>query len=339
MRDGRDGGAVTSAIDALMVLAFDNYLTGSWDAAQELLDEGLALCKAGGYELLAWPGRFGQALLAASRGEDEVVDELTAAMKQWAAPRAAHVVEVYALHARGLAALGRGDYEQAYRHATAISPPGTLASHVAHALWVTMDLVEAAVHTGRLAEAAAHVGAMHEADISALSSRLALLVAGSEAIASTDISAGDLFIRALEMPEAGRWPFELARLELAFGERLRRDGTMTDAREHLHAALEIFEHLAARPWAQRAEAEVRATGASRARRGTWQSEHLTPQESEIAQLAASGLTNKEIGGRLYLSHRTVSAHLYRIFPKLGITSRAALRDALQAPPKSDDSRP
>jgi DNA-binding CsgD family transcriptional regulator len=102
------------------------------------------------------------------------------------------------------------------------------------------------------------------------------------------------------------------------------------SREHLAAALESFERLGAGPWADRAGKELRATGQARPRRESYDRDALTPQEHEIAGLAAAGMTNKQIGQRLYLSHRTIGAHLYRIFPKLGITTRAALRDALSA---------
>ena len=91
----------------------------------------------------------------------------------------------------------------------------------------------------------------------------------------------------------------------------------------------------ARPWATRASNEVRATGLThRGAAGDRGIGALTAQEHRIAQLAASGLSNKQIGSRLYLSPRTVGAHLYRVFPKLGITSRAALRDALSGAARS-----
>jgi DNA-binding NarL/FixJ family response regulator len=100
----------------------------------------------------------------------------------------------------------------------------------------------------------------------------------------------------------------------------------------LTAALEIFERLGARPWAARAASELRAAGRADPFAVQRDRVPLTPQELEIAMLAAGGLTNKQIGQRLFLSHRTVGAHLYQIFPKLGITTRAALRDALAALP-------
>src|SRR5260370_16013213 len=102
-------------------------------------------------------------------------------MIQWAAPRRARAVQAYAWEARGLAALGRGDFEDAYQQAAAISPAGTFPSHLLHALYVPLDLVEAAVRTGRHGEAAAHVAATRDAGIAALSPRLALLAGRSDA--------------------------------------------------------------------------------------------------------------------------------------------------------------
>jgi DNA-binding NarL/FixJ family response regulator len=114
---------------------------------------------------------------------------------------------------------------------------------------------------------------------------------------------------------------------------LRRTRDRTGARTVLARAAATFEGLRAGPWQRRAEAELRATGLAADGSPAPGGGTLTPQEREIAELAASGLSNKEIGARLFLSPRTVGAHLYRIFPKLGITSRASLRDALaEGPP-------
>ena len=194
-----------------------------------------------------------------------------------------------------------------------------------------MDLVEAAVRTGCRTEAAAHVTAMRDARIAAISPRLALLAAGSQAIAASDSSALGLFEEALAIPGVDHFPFDLARVQLLYGERLRRARATKESRPHLAAAVDIFERLGARPWASRAASELRATGQTQARADLPASDSLTPQERQIALLAA-GLTNKEIGQRLFMSHRTVGAHLYQIFPKLGITTRAALRDALASQP-------
>jgi DNA-binding CsgD family transcriptional regulator len=177
---------------------------------------------------------------------------------------------------------------------------------------------------------------MRDANLAALSPRLALLASGSAAIAAPDDSALTLFEDALAIPRIDRWPFDLARVQLAFGERLRRAKATTEARLHLSAALQTFERLSAKPWATRAANELRATGQPKPRADERDRDALTPQEREIAMLAATGLTNKQIGQRQFLSHRTVGGHLHRIFPKLGITTRAALRDALATPPPGQD---
>ena len=230
-------------------------------------------------------------------------------------------------------AAGKSDFEEVFRLASTISPPGRFPSHLHVAHWVMMDLVEAAMRTDRLSEAAAHVAAVHDANFPAISPRLGLMARGAAAIAAPDDYVVELFDAALVTPGGDRCPFELGRLELAYGERLRRLKCMTEARVHLAAALDTFDRLGAHPWTARAASELRATGQTKPRRTQVPPEWLTPQEREIVALAASGLTNKEIGQRLFLSHRTVAAHLYRVFPKLGVTSRAALRDALDSLPQ------
>ena len=148
-----------------------------------------------------------------------------------------------------------------------------------------------------------------------------------------DDGALDLFEATLALPGIERWQFDLARVRLAYGERLRRHRAMTEARVQLNAAREVFERLRARPWVDRASTELRATGQTKPRAGDNVLDRLTPQEFEIVSLAASGLTNKQIAERLFVSPRTVGGHLHRAFPKLGVGTRAALRDALQSLPR------
>jgi DNA-binding CsgD family transcriptional regulator len=243
-------------------------------------------------------------------------------MSSWAEPRGMGCLARYAAHARALAAIGHGDFEEAYRQESAISSPGKFPRYAPDVLLCSLALVEAAVRTGRNADAAAYAAAMHDAALSAISPRLALLTAGAAAIAAPDDA---LFETALASPGAHRWPFELARIRLAYGEHLRRSRAKTKASIQLTAALEAFERLGAAPWAARAGSELRACGLTRTcgNGGT-----LSPREREIASLAASGLTNKQIGDQLFVSPRTVGDHLHKIFPKLGINTRAALRDAL-----------
>lgn len=239
-------------------------------------------------------------------------------------------VLVYAHHANLAAALGRGEYDDAYQYAASLNPPGVLSPSDQPAMWVTLDLVEAAVRTNRPADAITHVGAMREANLAALSPLFALLVGASTALVVPDPRATELFSEALVVPGADHWPFDYARVQLLHGENLRRARATTRSRLHLRAARDAFLRLGARPWATRAATELRAAGQGTLRCEASGPAQLTAQEREIAMLAATGKTNKEIALHLHLSHRTIGAHLYRVFPKLGITTRAALRDALGA---------
>ncbi|GHH73511.1 LuxR family transcriptional regulator [Streptomyces sulfonofaciens] len=328
---GRDGGPVRRHLGALVHLCLDDYLTGRWDECTELAEEGIQLCESSGYHALAWYFLYSRAIVAAARGDEETADRMTDRMIRWATPRGIETAVHYARHARAVGALGCGDFERAYHNATAISAAGTFASHVPHALWVAMDVVEAAIRTDRQGEAAAHVCAMRETGMAALSPRLALLAGGSAALCATeDDEAICLFRQALAIAGTERWPFDLARVRLVYGERLRRARANADSREPLRLAYDAFTLLGAGPWAERAAKELRATGWGTVKT-TASGAVLTPQEWEIAELAASGLSNRQIAERLYLSHRTIGSHLYQIFPKLGITSRSALRDALADP--------
>ncbi|KKD04194.1 hypothetical protein TN53_30655 [Streptomyces sp. WM6386] len=334
VRRGRGGGHVRRHIDALMHLCLQDFPAGRWEETETLAAEGLRICAGRQYPFFSWYFEYHQALLAAVHGRFEESRSTADRIAQWAMPHGVLAAAAFADHARVLAGLGAGDYECAFRHAVAISPAGRLAPNM---LWTCMDLVEAAVHTRRTAEAEAHVRALREAGVAALSPRLALLVAGSAALVAPDDGAVGSFEQALAVPGAQDWPFDLARIRLAYGERLRRMRFVTEARVQLDEAAEVFESLGARPWADRATGELRATRRSRtgAKHG---SVILTAQEREIAALAASGMTNKQIGERLHLSPRTVGSHLYQLFPKLGIASRAALRDALTSLPARREPR-
>jgi DNA-binding CsgD family transcriptional regulator/energy-coupling factor transporter ATP-binding protein EcfA2 len=328
IEDGRAGGAINSAIRAMMALGAGDFATGRWDEALDLGIEALALCETHGYGLQTWFLRAGQALIAAGRGDEDLVRSLTEQTMRWAAPRRQGLVQMFAHHARGLSALGQGAFEAAYQHLSAICPPGELPAYTAYALKTPLDLVEAAVRTGRHDEAAAHVEAMRSANLNSLSGHLALMTAAAAALCASGDEAVALYEQALGLPDGDRWQFDWARVHLAYGEHLRRHNAPRAAKPHLDVALEVFERLGAKPWIARADKELRTSGRTRHHRDDVLAGALTPQEREIGLMAASGMSNKQIGEHLFLSPRTVATHLYRAFPKLGITSRAALRDAL-----------
>ena len=203
-----------------------------------------------------------------------------------------------------------------------------LAEQTATALWVIFDLVEAAVRTGRLAEARRHIAAAQDLRIDRISPRLAMMVTAARAITTPDrASTGDLFQRALGFAHTDQWPFDVARVRLSYGEHLRAAGAEEEARAQLGLARATFDRLRAQPWVARVDAELLQLTED-STQDTGDLAGLTEKEYEVAQLAARGLTNKQIGTELFLSPRTVGTYLYRVYPKLGISTRAALRDAL-----------
>lgn len=154
-----------------------------------------------------------------------------------------------------------------------------------------------------------------------------LQLARARALAAGE-DAEQWHVAAVTDPYATRWPFELANAQLEYGTWLRRRYRATEARTQLRAALDTFARLGTTAWAELARAELRAAGVATevAEASAWAD--LTGQERQIARMAASGMTNPEIAAALYLSPRTVSTHLYNAFPKLGVTSRAQLRDVV-----------
>jgi DNA-binding CsgD family transcriptional regulator len=323
-----DSGAFTNYMTLLQLVMLDQMSLGSWDAAEETGRRGLELTQTHGYELFAHQFRGFLGLLAAWRGDSAGARELQTATDAWARPRGIGNLTQYAEAIGTAAALSEGDYEAAYVYASGITEPGSFTPYSAQALRTLLDLVEAALHTGRTGEARRHALAARDLGLPAVSPRLSLLTQGALAMtAEEDEDAGKLFDQAVGHTAAPSFPFEHARIELAHGMWLRRSRQTRAARQTLARAAATFDRIGARTWAERARAETGATGAV-GRVSTEATLTLTAQERHIAELAASGMSNKEIGAQLFLSPRTVGSHLYRIFPKLGITSRAALRDAL-----------
>jgi ATP/maltotriose-dependent transcriptional regulator MalT len=180
------------------------------------------------------------------------------------------------------------------------------------------------VHTEQVAAVVA------ELERVASTSNPPILVAGlacARPLVAPDEEADALFVAALDQ-NLTDYPFLHARTLFSYGSWLRRRRRSAESRQPLRSARELFDALGAARWSDHARQELRATGETIGPRTPDARDRLTAQELQIAQLAAEGLSNREIGERLFLSHRTIGSHLYRIFPKLGITARAQLRDAL-----------
>jgi ATP/maltotriose-dependent transcriptional regulator MalT len=268
-----------------------------------------------------------QALLAALRGDHQAADALAAQAERTCVPIGASAVLAAAQLARGLAALGDGRPADALGHLRRLHDPADPAYHYAVRCYAIGDLAEAAVRSSA-PEGMAEL--MHEMEAAARQTSSPALHAGlrfARALLAETADAERLFDAALQS-DMSTWPFLRARVQLAYGEWLHQHRQNAASREPLRAAREAFDALGVVPWSSRARQQLRATGETSRPRTLQARDQLTPQELQIIQMAAEGLSNREIGQKLYLSHRTVSSHLYRAFPKLGIASRTELRTVL-----------
>lgn len=217
--------------------------------------------------------------------------------------------------------LGRADQAIAELEAAEASAAGLGLEDPTYVPWAP-DLVEAYLRAGRPQDAA-RISATLDHTAKRADAALALALAGRcRGLIAEDGFEGH-FESALAEHERVVAPFEAARTELAYGSRLHRARRRVEARKRLRAAREVFEELGARPWMERADAELRAAGAIR-REPTSDPDGLSPQELKVARAVAEGATNKEVAARLFLSPKTIDFHLGRVYSKLGIHSRTEL---------------
>jgi DNA-binding CsgD family transcriptional regulator len=265
---------------------------------------------------------YGGLMVAAWRGDPAVFDLLAKDTTDEATARREGVGLSVGDWCRAVLFNGLGRYDEAREAAVQASadPPAPGAS----TQWGPAELVEAAVRTNhrklafrafdQLAGATQGFGTDWARGIEARSR--ALLCDGDE--------AESLYRTAIDHLGRTILRFELARAHLLYGEALRRGRRRTDAREQLRTAHELFTGMGAEAFAARAGRELRATGAAAPRRAAAVGTDLTARESQIARLAGEGLSNAEIGIRLFMSARTVEYHLHKVFTKTGITSRRGL---------------
>lgn len=321
----RSEGRLALLAHALVLRAWSAIYLGNRTVAIADAEEGERLALETDQPIYAAIAQAAAAILASWRGDHERAEELATKAERMTQPFGILMAEVQM--ARGMNALGRGMYDDAYRHLHRMFDPADRAHHPMRHCFFIGDLAEAAVQSGRRDSAKAILAEMQALLQRTPSPQFHAAVHYARAVLADGPEAEGSFETALAADVIVS-PFAKARLQLAFGTWLRRARRPKEARSLLQTALEAFDALGAAPWSERARQELRAAGATTQRRAPDRREHLTPQELQIALMAAKGLSNQEIGRKLYLSHRTVGSHLYRIFPKLGITSRHQLRDVL-----------
>ncbi|WP_030184636.1 helix-turn-helix transcriptional regulator [Streptomyces sp. NRRL S-813] len=327
VRLARDIGALGALPPALIYAGGVHIHYGDFAEASRMIDEADALAAATGHA----PHKYATLVLAAWRGEADVAAGIIEEARQSAEQRG----EVSLLGAmgyiQGVLFNGLARYEEALEAArTGIEHDGfnfTGLSLVEH--------VEAATRCGELDQARASLARLVELTRAADSGWARGAGARSRALLTDGDEADRLYRTAIEEFGRGSVAVEVARTHLLYGEWLRRSNRRSPAREHLRTAHEMFDGMRAHAFAERARRELLATGEHVRARENRPTSVLTPQESQVATLAADGMTNAKIGAELFISPHTVEWHLRKVYTKLGINSRRALPGALASTPAAN----
>ena len=316
----REMGALVRLQFALQFLARSHLLAGDLAAAAQAVEEDRAIAAATGTE----PVAYAEMTLAAWRGQEALTSELIERQEREASRRGIGRLAHFAAYSAAVLNNGIGRYDAACDAARRALEH----DHLGYNAFLLPEVAEAASRTGdaRLLQSTADW----------MSERTALkpgdwalgMQARVRALASDGDAAEPLYRASIERLARTRVRGESARAHLLYGEWLRREGRRVDARDQLRVAREMLLSMGADGFAERARHELLATGEKVRKRREDTRDELTPQEEHIALLAREGRTNPEIGAELFLSPRTVEWHLKKVFTKLGITSRRALRDAL-----------
>jgi len=317
-RRARQTGALAMLPAALSFLASVLTLTGELSRASELADEAAEMSEIAG----AVPPRDGEIMLAAWRGDRETTAHLVDVMLGDVAYPDDGCEVAVAHYATAVLHNGLGHHAEAQ----AAAARACKADEPGVSIVGLPELVEAAVRAGRPAVAADAAAQLEERARSCDTPWALGLAARSRALTSEGPVAEDHYREAVERLGRSQMASETARAHLVYGEWLRREGRRQDAREQLRTAHELLREMGAEAFAERASRELRASGEHPRTRDTRPADALTSQEAHVARLVAMGATSREVAAELFLSPRTVEAHLRGIFRKLGITSRRQLKE-------------
>ncbi|CDO87590.1 LuxR family transcriptional regulator [Mycobacterium triplex] len=312
----RAAGALTELPFALISRAVMLLFVGELSAAESLIHETETITEVTGDTVVAPRAVLG---LAAFRGREGEASMLIGAITKDVIRRGEGVGLTIAEWAEAVLNNGLANYDKAM---TAAQRAAEHPTDIGVSAWGTVELVEAAARNGAPDIAAGALARLCEMTRTSGTDWALGIEARSRALLAAD--AEPLYCEAIERLARTRLRVELARTHLLYGEWLRRQRRRTDARVQLRTAHDMFDTMGMAAFAERARRELLATGETARSRTPTTSAQLTPQEEQVARLAAAGLTNPEIGARLFISAKTVQYHLSKVFTKLGITSRSQL---------------
>jgi DNA-binding CsgD family transcriptional regulator len=329
----RDLGALAVLAVGLNVYAQGVALSGEFEKASLLIAEADAVTQATGTAVLP----YGALVFAGLRGREAEASALIDATIREATAGGQGTAVQYARWASAILLNGLGRYEEALAAARDASDD---APELFVSAWALSELIEAAGRSGQTEMAGGALRQLTE-HVRASPTEWGLgIVARSSALLSEGKAAERLFREAIEHLDRTQLRPEGARAHLLYGEWLRRENRRVEAREQLRVAYDVFVGIGMEAFAERTRGELSATGGKVRKRSAQTRDDLTDQERQIAQLARGGLSNPEIGARMFLSPRTVEWHLHKVFGKLGIGSRRELANALSdAPNRSEDPPP
>jgi len=320
----RDLAAVSDLAFTLALLASIEAWRGQFPAADRHATEGTDLADQVGDTRSRTFHLSLRAHIWALKGDEDLSRSAAAEALRLVTGQDVAFLPTSALWALGRLDLGGGRPVPALEHLTALGDPGSGRAHPMVALYAAPDLVEAACRAGRrdLAESALRP---FEQWATAGSTWAKAVLPRLRGLLAPPAEAEACFADFLA---DGRRPFDEGRHWLLFGEHLRRTRQRVRARQELRAALDRFDALGLRPWVERAQAELLATGEHARRRMDHLAGRLTPQEVAIARIVAAGGTNQDVAAQLFISRKTVESHLHKTYTKLRISSRSQLADAL-----------
>jgi DNA-binding CsgD family transcriptional regulator len=327
----RAEGRLGVLVQVLVMRAWVAIAQGNWPSADILVDESDRLAQEAGQSWWQTGSLIARAILCALRGDTGVAERLVDDAEKAALAQGLNDLQCMIAFTRGVIWLGAGRPAEALEHLTRAFDRSDPAFHEAARFMTITYLADAAAQSGQRHVVAPILEELEQLSQHTPSPALQAGLVYARPVLARDDEAERLYEVALKGDHLRQQPFDTARLNLAYGAWLRRQRRVSQSRAPLRKARQTFDALACVPWAERARQELRASGEQSRDRVPGARDQLSAQELQIAQLAAAGLTNPEIAQRLYLSRRTVSSHLYRLFPKLGITSRSQLASAIDVP--------
>ena len=319
----RSSGALSELPLALSARGYLHLFSGELDTAAALIEETRIVTEATGASLTPW----GAVALAALRGREQAATTMLNAAGADATQRGEGIGLTVIAWARAILFNGLAMHDNAL---AAAQEAAECPTNSAAGAWGLVELVEAASRAGETSVAVEAAARFAEIAQAAGTDWALGVDARSRALVSSGAAAEQLYRDALHRLGRGTMRVDLARTHLLYGEWLRREGRRVDARAQLHSAHSMLDAFGMEAFAERARRERLATGENVRKRRDDTRDELTPHEKQIAMLARDGLSNPEIGARLFLSARTVEWHLHKVFIKLEIRSRQQLAGALPA---------